>query len=82
MHGRGMTQTKLARLAGVGRCALSQVLANKPGRGKFTRRRLLPYLSHTEIALLGWEADWLAWWVERCRALNGAKEYTSGAGVL
>lgn len=67
LHKRGMTQTKLALLAGVGRCSLSQVMANKPGRGKYTRRRLLPHLTHREVILLGWEEDWMKWWAERAR---------------
>ena len=61
LHRRGVTQKQLARVAGVGRSHLSQVLSNKVGRGECTRRRLYPYLTRTEIDLLGWRDDYDAW---------------------
>ena len=54
IHARGLTVEALARLAQSGRCHVTQVLANKPGRGHLTRRRLAPYLSNDEIKALGW----------------------------
>lgn len=58
---RGLSQTALARLAGVGRCHLSQVLANVPGRGGHTRRKLFPHLTEDEILMLGWGAEYTDW---------------------
>ena len=59
--GARMTTTLLAERAGVGRCHLSQVLNNAVGRGKHTRRRLFPWLTHEEIRALGWEREFELW---------------------
>lgn len=59
--GARMTTTLLAERAGVGRCHLSQVLNNVPGRGKHTRRRLFPLLTYDEIKALSWERDFELW---------------------
>lgn len=55
---RGLNLSRLAELARVSRCHLSEVLANKPRRGLHTRRKLLPYLIPEEIKLLGWDTDY------------------------
>lgn len=57
LHRRGLTVEKLARLAATGRCHATQVLANKPGRGFLTRRRMAPHLTSEERALIGWSAS-------------------------
>lgn len=54
LHERGETVASLAAKAGTGRAHASQVLANKPGRGHHTRRRLTAFLTAEELALLGW----------------------------
>jgi len=56
-----MTTTVLAERAGVGRCHLSQVLNNVTGRGRHSRRRLFPWLTHEEIKALGWEREFELW---------------------
>lgn len=61
LHGRGLTQKKLAALAGTGRAHVSQVLNNKPGRGHLTRRRLFPHLLPKEVRLLGWQDEYYRW---------------------
>lgn len=61
LHSRGLTQAKLAALAGTGRAHLCQVLANKPGRGHLTRRRLFPHLTQKEVELLGWSREFSRW---------------------
>jgi transcriptional regulator with XRE-family HTH domain len=58
---RGLSQTALARLAGVGRCHLSQVLSNVPGRGGHTRRKLFPHLTVEEVLMLGWAGEYADW---------------------
>lgn len=52
-----MTVEKLAAQCLTGRAHTTQVLANKPGRGHLTRKRLAPWLTCIELALLGWGAD-------------------------
>jgi hypothetical protein len=37
------------------------VLNNAVGRGKHTRRRLFPWLTHEEIRALGWEREFELW---------------------
>lgn len=54
LHRRGLTVEGLAQLARTGRCHATQVLANKPGRGFLTRRRLAPHLTPEERSLVGW----------------------------
>lgn len=54
LHERGLTVAKLAALIGSGRAHVNQVINNKPGRGHFTRRRLIPHLAAAEKAALGW----------------------------
>ena len=61
LHSRGLTQVKLAELTGTGRAHLCQVLANKPGRGHWTRRRLFPHLTLREVILLGWKNEYRRW---------------------
>lgn len=61
LHARGLTQGKLAQLAGTGRAHLSEVLSGKTGHGHFTRKRLFPYLTRLEVRLLGWDAEYKAW---------------------
>jgi hypothetical protein len=56
LHERGLTVEQLAAQAQSGRCHVTQVLANKPGRGFLTRKRLAPLLTERERALLGWSA--------------------------
>ena len=72
---RGLSQTSLARLAGVGRCHLSQVLSNVPGRGGHTRRKLFPHLTAEEVLMLGWAGEYEAWLkkMPRQRRLNWNK---------
>ena len=57
LHDRGLTVEALARQAGTGRAHATQVLANKPGRGHLTRRRLATLLTPAELALLHWAPD-------------------------
>lgn len=52
---RGMTLTQLAAEARVNRAHLSEVIANRPGRGAQVRRKVAPLL--TEQELLGWDAE-------------------------
>lgn len=54
LHERGETVESIARKVGSGRAHVTQVLANKPGRGHHTRRRLTEFLKAEELALLGW----------------------------
>lgn len=54
LHERGETVASLAARAGTGRAHATQVLANKPGRGHWTRKRLVPLLQPAELVLLGW----------------------------
>lgn len=54
LHDRGETVETLARKARSGRAHVTQVLANKPGRGHHTRRRLAEFLTAEELALVGW----------------------------
>lgn len=61
LHARGVTQTSLAAATGSGRAHLSEVLANKPGHGCFTRRRLFPFLTAKEVRLLGWQEEFDRW---------------------
>lgn len=56
LHERRLTVQELARRIHSGRAHVSQVLANKPGRGYRTRRKLADHLLSTELALLGWDA--------------------------
>ena len=58
---RGLTVTRLARLAGTGRAHCSEVLANKPGHGHLTRRRLFPHLTEEEVRTLGWTEEFNRW---------------------
>lgn len=53
--------TRLAQLAGTGRSHLTQVLSNQPGRGHLTRRRVFPFLTRSEVRLLGWEREYRQW---------------------
>jgi len=56
LHARGMTTTRLARLIGCqSHSQISQVLRNRPGRGHWVRRKLAPYLTESELNLLGWD---------------------------
>ncbi len=55
LHERGMTVEKLAAAILSGRAHVTQVMANKPGRGGQTRRKLNPLLTTAERELLGWE---------------------------
>jgi hypothetical protein len=57
LHERGETVQSLAQKAGTGRCHATQVLANKPGRGHLTRRKLAPLLTFSELELLGWNLN-------------------------
>lgn len=52
---RGVTVVSLAEKAGVGRSALTQILAGTPGRGGLTRRKIAPHLDAEELSLLGWD---------------------------
>ncbi len=54
---RCLTASSLARLAGVGRSHLSQVINGKPGRGGHTRRKIARHLTEEELGLLGWDAE-------------------------
>jgi hypothetical protein len=55
IHGRGETVETLAVKIHSSRSHVNQVLANKPGRGGQTRKKLIPLLTDEEIAALGWE---------------------------
>jgi len=66
--GARMTTLALAEQSGTGRCHLSQVINNVPGRGGKTRRRLFPHLTFEEIQALGWEREFELWsrhWPDR-----------------
>lgn len=52
---RGLTINTLAWCIHSSRSHVSQVLANKPGRGGQTRRKLAAMLLDAELALLGWD---------------------------
>lgn len=65
MHGRGMTQGRLAELTGINRSVLCRILANEPGRGKESRAKLFPHLTFLEIKILGWRAEFKKWLVGR-----------------
>lgn len=55
LHARGLTQAKLAALAGIKtRSVLARILTNEPGRGKETRGKLAPHLTAEEWGMLGW----------------------------
>lgn len=56
LHERGETVESLARQAGTGRAHANQVMANKPGRGYITRRKLAEFLKPEELQLLGWDS--------------------------
>lgn len=53
---RGMTVNRLAAVALVGRCHLSQVLHRKRTKGNFTRKRVAAHLAADELEVLGWDA--------------------------
>ena len=55
LRAQGLTVTKLAEQFSIGRSHLSQVLANKPGRGGQTRRKIARYLPPVALQLLGWD---------------------------
>jgi len=57
LHRRKMTINRLAKLAGVGRSHLSQVLNGVKGRGGQTRRKVAPLLTAEELTKLGWDHD-------------------------
>lgn len=77
-----MNVTKLAKMATVGRCHLEQVLANVPGRGLYTRRRLFPYLTAEEVRLLGWGEEYDRWRTEQGSTGNNVPIETSLEPVL
>lgn len=54
---RGMTLTQLAEQARVNRAHLSEVIANRPGRGAQVRRKVAPLLTKRELQLLGWDNE-------------------------
>jgi hypothetical protein len=56
-----MTTARLAELSGSGRAHVTEVLNNKPGHGHFTRRRLFPHLTRSEVRLLGWMPEYDRW---------------------
>lgn len=64
---RGQTINGLVAVTGAGRSHLSQVINNnrgdKPGRGRHTRGKLYAVLTEQEIAALGWQAEFDAWFV-------------------
>lgn len=53
--GEPMTVSRLAAEIGAGRSHLVQVLNSVPGRGHYTRAKLLKALTPEEIAALGWQ---------------------------
>lgn len=57
LHDRRLTVDALALAVQSGRAHVTQVMANKPGRGHHTRRRLAPLLTELELYLQGWRAD-------------------------
>lgn len=57
LHGRGLTQAKLAELTGINRSVLARILTNEHGRGKESRPKIIPFLCWTEIRALGWEKE-------------------------
>jgi len=74
LHARGLTQAKLASLTGVNRSVMCRILANEPGRGKETRPKIIPHLSHREIRILGWTKE--------AREFNRQQEEEMRAGIL
>jgi len=75
LKNRGLSGTTLAATAGVGRSHLSQVLANVPGRGGHTRRKLFPHLVPEKVSMLGWTEEYQVWLKKR-----GGKPEQSSAG--
>jgi hypothetical protein len=57
LHQRGETIAGLAKKAGVGRAHLHEVLAGRPQHGHRTRPRIVPFLTSTELAMLGWDKN-------------------------
>jgi hypothetical protein len=57
LHDRGETTTTLATKIGSCQSHVSQTLANDPGRGARTRKKLAPLLTEQELELAGWNAD-------------------------
>ncbi len=61
MHGRCLTQVKLAALTGIHRSVLARILTNEPGRGKESRVKIFPHLLAGEIVMLGWQQEYAIW---------------------
>jgi hypothetical protein len=59
--GARMTTSELARRIGSSRAHVCQVIANVPGRGIWTRRRLFPHLTQKEVKALGWSEEYNRW---------------------
>ena len=58
LHSRSMSLQKLAEAIGLtSHTHVSKVISGRPGRGKWTRRRLAPLLTPRELELLGWDAN-------------------------
>lgn len=55
LHLRGLTQQGLADRIGNSRAHVCQVLSGVPGRGYRTRKKLAPWLTERERAMLGWD---------------------------
>jgi len=88
LHGRRdeksdawMTTTLLAKQAGIGRCHLSGVINGTPGRGKYTRQRLFPYLTEEEVRTLGWSEEYNRWRRETNPKFQGLAACSTGNNV-
>ena len=57
LKARGLSVTKLAKMAGVTHSQASLTLNNTPGRGYRTRPKLAPWLSTEELRLVGWDDE-------------------------
>jgi hypothetical protein len=57
LHFRGETTTTLAQKIGSCQSHVSQTLANDPGRGARTRRKLARLLTPEELVMAGWNED-------------------------
>ena len=55
LRARGVTHEKLARAVASSRAHVCLVLANKPGRGGHTRKKLARLLTLGELDALGWD---------------------------